>query len=102
MANDNISKYNRSLSPEESRAKSRKAGRRSGEVRRENKLVKERIYARINEDDWNVIIDNFIERAKVNTRDFEVLRDTIGQKPKESIGVDHGDIEIVVERIHND
>ena len=84
---DNISKYNNSLSQEERRRQSRQAGIRSGEIRRENRRLREYIHERMTDDDINEIVDNLIDRAKHNTRDFEILRDTIGQKPKQEIGV---------------
>jgi len=37
------------------------------------------------EKDWNDIVDKLIERAKKNDKSFEILRDTIGQKPKEEV-----------------
>lgn len=40
------------------------------------------------ETDWNTMIDNLIERASADTKSFEVLRDTIGQKPTEHIEAD--------------
>ena len=65
-----------------------KGGQRSGEVRREKKLFKDEILKRMGEDDWNDMIDKLIARAKTTDKAFEVLRDTIGQKPKEEISAD--------------
>lgn len=76
----------------------RQGGIRSGEVRRENKLIKDRILERMGETDWDLMIDKLIERATEDTKSFEVLRDTIGQKPKESLEVQGDGIEI---RVHN-
>lgn len=76
----------------------RKGGIRSGEVRRENKLIKDRILERMGESDWDTMIDNLIARASEDTKSFEVLRDTIGQKPKDSVEVQGNGIEI---RVHN-
>ena len=59
----------------------RKGGIKSGEVRRENKLIKDRI----------------IERATEDTKSFEVLRDTIGQKPKDQMEVAMMDINVVLD-----
>ena len=84
---DNISKYNNSLTAEERREQAQAAGVKSGETRRENRRIKERIHERMTDDDLTEIIDNLIDRAKHNTRDFEILRDTIGQKPKQEIGI---------------
>lgn len=62
----------------------KKDGMKSAEARRERKIFKEEILKRMKENDWNEVIDNLIARAKKNSKDFEVLRDTIGQKPKET------------------
>lgn len=75
-----------------------KGGKKSAEVRRENKLIKDRILERMGESDWNTMIDNLIARASEDTRSFEVLRDTIGQKPKDSVEVQGNGIEI---KVHN-
>ena len=92
----------KNLIPQNKRTKSeqreiaRKGGIRSGEVRRENKLIRKRILERTGEDDWNTMIDNLVDRAKVNTKAFEVLRDTIGQKPTSTIEVQDDRIAIEV------
>ena len=36
-------------------------------------------------DDFNEMVDNLIKRAKDNDKSFEILRDTLGQKPIEQI-----------------
>lgn len=82
----------------EQREIARAGGVRSGEVRRERKLIKDRILERMGESDWDTMIDNLIERATEDTRSFEVLRDTIGEKPKDSVEVQGDGFEI---RIHN-
>jgi len=84
---DNISKYNKRLTPEESSEKSRKAGLASGKSRRENKVLREALLNKISEADWDQIVDGVIERAKHSTKDFITLRDTIGQKPKQEVSV---------------
>ena len=75
---------------EEQREIARKGGKRSGEVRRENKLIRDRIIERMGEKDWNTMIDNLILRAQDDTKSFEVLRDTIGQKPTERVDMTVG------------
>lgn len=82
----------------EQRELAKKGGVASGKARRENKLIKDRILERMGETDWNVMIDNLIARAQEDTKSFETLRDTIGQKPKESLEVQGEGIEI---RVHN-
>lgn len=100
MANEqNLKPYQKGeLSSEEAKRRGSLGGIRSGEVRRENKLIKDRILERMGETDWNVMIDNLIARAQEDTKSFETLRDTIGQKPKESLEVQGEGIEI---RVHN-
>lgn len=78
-----------------------KGGRRSGEVRRENKLIKDRILERMGEKDWDTMIDNLIARAQDDTKSFETLRDTIGQKPKDELSIDTP-TEIIVTRKRNE
>jgi hypothetical protein len=53
----------------------------------ERKLIKERILERMKAKDWDELIDGVIERAKITDKGFEVLRDTIGEKPKEDISI---------------
>ena len=51
------------------------------------------------ESDWDLMIDNLIARAQEDTKSFETLRDTIGQKPKETLAVEN---EQIVIRLHHD
>lgn len=95
---DNISKYNARLTAAESSDRGRKAGQASGQARRDNRRLKDAIVEHMTEDDLTKIVDGLIERAKHNTRDFEVLRDTIGEKPKETVSLN--DREPVTIRIH--
>lgn len=96
---DNISKYNKSLTAAEKAERGRKAGKRSGKVRRENRRLKEALLERLTDDDLTAIVDGLISRAKRNTRDFEVLRDSIGQKPRETVSVAEAEpVQITVRR----
>ena len=52
------------------------------------------------ESDWDEMIDNLIARAKDDRQDFETLRDTIGQKPKDTVAVQKE--HIVIRRHRND
>jgi predicted CopG family antitoxin len=85
MANEQNLKPITSLSKEEAKRRGSIGGKASVEARREKKLFKEEILKRMGEKDWNDIVDKLIERAKKNDKSFEVLRDTIGQKPKEEV-----------------
>lgn len=53
----------------------------------ERKLIKERILERMGANDWDEVIDGVIARAKSTDKGFEVLRDTVGEKPKEDISL---------------
>lgn len=70
---------------DEQREIARLGGIKSGEARREKKIFKEEILKRLNAKDFEEIIDNLIERAKSNDKSVEVLRDTMGQKPKDQV-----------------
>lgn len=96
---DNISKYNARLTAAESSDRGRKAGQASGQARRDNRRLKDAIVEHMTEGDLDEIVDGLIRRAKRNTRDFEVLRDTIGQKPKEGIMIEPEPVTIVVHRV---
>lgn len=69
----------------------RDAQKKSAEARKRNtverKLIRERILERMGASDWDEMIDAVIERAKTSDKGFEVLRDTIGEKPKEDISI---------------
>lgn len=80
-----------SRTTEEQRKIAQKGGIASGKARREQKLIRDRILERMGESDWDTMIDNLIERASSDTKSFEVLRDTIGQRPTEKIAVGASD-----------
>lgn len=102
MANEQnlmpIAEVNSRRTREQHSEDSRKGGVRSGEVRRENKLIKDRILERMGAADWDEYIDGIIARAKDSTQGAEFFRDTIGEKPKDSLKVQGDNIDI---RIHN-
>ena len=76
-------------SKEEAREISKKGGIRSGEVRRERKKLKEELLLLLSEGDNNrrMSIAIFERALNGDTKAFEVIRDTIGEKPKEEIEV---------------
>ena len=75
------------LTKEEAKRRGSNGGKMSGKVRQERKLWKEEIEKRLGQGDFDEIITNLIERAKVNPKDFETLRDTMGQKPSTDINI---------------
>lgn len=77
-----IQEVNSMRTREQHSADSRKAGIASGKARKEKKLWKDEIIKRLNAKDWEEIMDTLINNAKNNGgKDFEILRDTMGQKP---------------------
>lgn len=73
----------------EAREISKKGGIKSGEVRRERKKLKEELLLLLSEGDNNrrMSIAIFERALNGDTKAFEVIRDTIGEKPKEEIEV---------------
>lgn len=86
MANEeNLKPFTSDQSREEAVKNGRKGGIASGKAKRERKLLREAIAERMGEEDFNALVDNLIARAKDSDRAFELLRDTIGEKPVSSI-----------------
>ena len=61
----------------------------------EKKIIREILADRLGVDDLNEIIDNLIERAKHDSKDFETLQASLGQKPVDRI--EQTNIEVSVE-----
>jgi hypothetical protein len=97
MANEQNLKPIRSES--QAREMQLKSAKKRSENVKENKLIKDRILERMGEKDWDTMIDNLIKRATEDTKSFETLRDTIGQKPKETLAVEN---EHIVIRLNHD
>lgn len=87
MANEQNLIPNEQRTPEERRENARKAGKASGKKRRERKtLRKELIELLETGNTQNKISLAMIDKAlKGNIKAFEVIRDTIGEKPKEQL-----------------
>lgn len=75
-------------SSEEAREMQRLSAKKRSENIKQRKIFQEAIAERMGFDDFNKMIDNLIERAKKNDKSFEVLRDTMGQKPKDNLQVE--------------
>ena len=92
MANEqNLKPFTSEQSREEAVKNGRKGGIRSGEAKRERRLLKDAILERMGADDWDARVDGLIDRAKGSDKAFEVLRDTIGQKPIDKVAVSNID-----------
>ena len=63
----------------------RKGGLAKAAAEEKKKLLKEEILKEMGEADWQKMVRGLIDRATESDRAFEVLRDTIGQKPVEKV-----------------
>lgn len=85
MANENNLKPVRTKS--EARERGRKGGIKSGEVRRERKTFREELLLLLEQGKTQEKISLALLKRAENgdTKAYEVIRDTIGEKPKETI-----------------
>lgn len=82
-------------SPEMARELQKKAVKKRKQNKEERKLIEQRIIERMGAKDWEEVITGVIQRAKESDKGFEVLRDTLGEKPRERVDLNN-EIEIVV------
>lgn len=87
MANEQNLIPNSQRSPSELREQCRKGGIKSGEVRRARKTLKEELLLLLSQGNTQEKISlAMIEKClKGDTKAYEVIRDTIGEKPKEQV-----------------
>ena len=94
------------LSKEEARKRSSNGGKKSGEVRRARKTLREELLAMLSTGDiQNQMTLAILEKAKTgDTKAFEVVRDTIGEKPVDKIIMAEVDQNVIneVEAMMND
>ena len=85
MANESNLKPVRSK--EEAREKGRKGGIASGKARRERKTLKDELLALLEAGDTqkNLSLALIQQALDGNTKAFEVIRDTVGEKPVDSL-----------------
>lgn len=87
----------RTPSTEEARAMQRKSAQKRSQNIKEKKIIREVIERRLGTRDLDEIVDNLIERAKLDSRDFEVLQAALGQKPIDKVIVADVDPDVVAE-----
>ena len=93
------------LTSEEARINGSKGGKKSVEVRRKKKLLKALLEEALEKETktGNVAVDitsALIKRAKDgNIKAYEVIRDTLGQKPVESVKIENPQATKVLESI---
>lgn len=102
MANENNLIPNSKRTPSELREITKKGGKKSGEVRRERKLLKELLEEALLKktktgNKYIDITNALIKQAEEgNVKAYETIRDTLGQKPVDKI--EHsGNIPVVIE-----
>ena len=87
MANEQNLKSLATRTQRERKEIASKGQKASTEAKKEKKIFKEAIAERMGYKDFEEMIDNLIDRAKNNDKSFEVLRDTLGQKPTEEMKI---------------
>ena len=75
----------RTPSTEEAREMQKKSAKKRSQNIKERKLIRQVIEERLGCSDLDEIVDNLIDRAKHDSRDFEVLQAALGQKPVDKV-----------------
>lgn len=88
----------RTPSTSEAREMQKKSAKARSRNVAEKKLLKDEILKRMDAKDWDEIVDGAIDRAKESDKGFEILRDTIGQKPVDKLAVTN--IDKSIEELH--
>lgn len=96
MANEQNLKPRTNLSKEEAKRMGSKGGKKSAEVRRARKTFNNSLVEALEKNGTqDKIVKAIIHEAKSgNIKAFEVIRDTIGEKPKQEIG---GNLDLTIE-----
>lgn len=94
----------RTPSTEEARKMQLKSAQKRSQNIKERKLIRAVIEERLGNEDLEEIVDNLIDRAKYDSKDFEVLQSALGQKPVEKVMVADVDQSVIdeVESMVND
>lgn len=85
-------------STEEVRAIARKGGINSGKSRRERKTLKEELLLLLAEGDTqkNISVALIQQALEGNTKAFEVIRDSIGEKPTDKTELINSEVNVVI------
>lgn len=106
MANPENLKPNTERTPKERSELARKAGKASGKARRQRKEFRELLELALSQpnvdnpdvDNWTVATAALLQKAMSgDVRAWEVMRDTLGQKPVEETRVLDSEIKITIE-----
>ena len=94
----------RTPSTEQAREMQKKSAEKRSQNIKERKLIRQIIEERLGGVDLEEIVDNLIDRAKHDSKDFEVLQSALGQKPVDKVMVAEVEQSVIddVERMVND
>ena len=94
----------RTPSTEQAREMQKKSAEKRSQNIKERKLIRQVIEERLGGADLEEIVDNLINRAKYDSKDFEVLQSALGQKPVDKVMVAEVEQSVIddVERMVND
>ena len=94
----------RTPSTEQAREMQKKSAEKRSQNIKERKLIRQVIEERLDGADLEEIVDNLIDRAKRDSKDFEVLQSALGQKPVDKVMVAEVEQSVIddVERMVND
>lgn len=94
----------RTPSTEQAREMQKKSAEKRSQNIKERKLIRQVIEERLGGADLEEIVDNLIDRAKHDSKDFEVLQSALGQKPVDKVMVAEVEQSVIddVERMVND
>ena len=94
----------RTPSTEQAREMQKKSAEKRSQNIKERKLIRQIIEERLGGADLEEIVDNLIDRAKHDSKDFEVLQSALGQKPVDKVMVAEVEQSVIddVERMVND
>jgi predicted Fe-Mo cluster-binding NifX family protein len=84
------------ITSEQAKKMGHNGGVASGIARREKKIFRDAILKRLNAKTISEIIDGVISRAKTSDIGFVTMRDTIGEKPTDTIDATVSGVNIVV------
>ena len=87
----------RTPSTEQAREMQKKSAEKRSQNIKERKLIRQVIEERLGGVDLEEIVDNLIERAKHDSKDFETLQAAIGQKPIDKVMVADVDQSVIDE-----
>ena len=99
MANEQNLIKNSERTPSERRELAVKAGKASGEARRKRRTLKEELLLMLEDPEIQKGVTAALMRNALDgdNKAFEILRDTIGEKPKDILDINSNEIRIKID-----